>query len=128
MNNLGIYGRLLSRTIVNGLYNNCSVSSSSSKNNVVAASNEAAGKFSPHLVSAVAGFPKDKSGKVRKGQIGDDAWLITHLKTADILGNFCVKFILCVNNLILPFFQVLLMVLEDGGHMELILVIFPIRY
>jgi len=86
MNNLGIYGRLLSRTIVNGLYNNCSVSSSSSKNNVVAASNEAAGKLSPHLVSAVAGFPKDKSGKVRKGQIGDDAWLITHLKTADILG------------------------------------------
>ena len=35
----------------------------------------------------MAGFPKDfKSAKVRKGQIGDDAWLVTSTKSADVLG------------------------------------------
>jgi hypothetical protein len=45
-------------------------------------------KSKPKLVSAVAGFPKSfKSGKVRKGQIGDDAWLIKNIDSADILGK-----------------------------------------
>lgn len=86
-----MYGRLLSRSIVNGLYN-CSSSSSSScppRTNVPLATNESSHvKSKPKLVSAVAGFPKNyKSGKVRKGQIGDDAWLITNIDSADVLGN-----------------------------------------
>lgn len=44
-------------------------------------------KLKPKLVSASAGFPKDwKSAKVRKGQIGDDAYIITTVESADILG------------------------------------------
>lgn len=86
------YYRLLSRSLIAGLYN-CSSSSSpcgSSRSAVTSSINEPqANKSKPKLVSAVAGFPKDfKSGKVRKGQIGDDAWLITHANSADILGSF----------------------------------------
>lgn len=94
-----VYGRLLSRSIVNGLYN-CSSSSSSSgpsRTNVAIAANETAHKSKPKLVSAVAGFPKSyKSGKVRKGQIGDDAWLITNMDSADVLGKV-LPFIFLVN-------------------------------
>lgn len=84
------YYRLLSRSIVGGLYN-CSSSNtscSSSRPVVTTSTNESlTSKSKPKLVSAVAGFPKDfRSGKVRKGQIGDDAWLITNVDSADILG------------------------------------------
>lgn len=85
-----VYGRLLSRSIVSGLYN-CSSSSSSgaSRASVGNSSNETVSiKAKPKLVSAVAGFPKSfKSGKVRKGQVGDDAWLIKNIDSADILGK-----------------------------------------
>ncbi len=85
-----VYGRLLSRSIVSGLYN-CSSSSSSgsSRTNTATAANESVpSKSKPKLVSAVAGFPKSfKSGRVRKGQIGDDAWLVTNVDSADVLGK-----------------------------------------
>lgn len=85
-----VYCRLLSRSIVAGLYN-CSSSGpcGTSRSMITNSSNESLAKKSkPKLVSAVSGFPKDfRSGKVRKGQIGDDAWLITHASSADILGN-----------------------------------------
>ena len=89
MHNLTVYGRLLSRTIVNGLYNNCSTSCNSNQTNASTTneSEKSVGKLTPRLVSAVSGFPKDfQSSKVRKGQIGDDAWLIKSSKSADILG------------------------------------------
>lgn len=85
-----VYGRLLSRSIVNGLYNcSSSSSSSSSRTNVtINATESTLNKSKPKLVSAVAGFPKSfKSGKVRKGQIGDDAWIITNTDSADVLGK-----------------------------------------
>lgn len=77
--------RILSRSIVSGLYN---CSNSPSRTNATNATSEApVAKLKPKLVQAVAGFPKDfKNGKVRKGQIGDDAWLITSAENADILG------------------------------------------
>ena len=89
MHNLSVYGRLLSRTIVNGLYTNCSNSSNNSpRTNTINNQSETPPKVKPKLVSGVAGFPKDfKNGKVRKGQIGDDAWLITSVHNADVLGN-----------------------------------------
>lgn len=85
-----VYGRLLSRSIVNGLYN-CSSSSSSSGTSRTAVANttneNVSPKSRPKLVSAVAGFPKSfKSGKVRKGQIGDDAWLVKNVDSADVLA------------------------------------------
>lgn len=73
--------RLLSRTLVNGLYSN------SARTNGTA-SEASACKANPRLVSAVAGFPKDfKNSRVRRGQIGDDAWLVANSKTADVLGE-----------------------------------------
>lgn len=98
------YGRLLSRSIVNGLYN-CSSSSSSSgasRTAVANATNEnVSTKSIPKLVSAVAGFPKSfKSGKVRKGQIGDDAWLVKNVDSADVLGKcYCFSFIIVLSNI-----------------------------
>ena len=84
---MSVYGRLLSRSIVNGLYN-CSSSSGPSRVNSAIANETAPSKSKSKLVSAVAGFPKSfKSGKVRKGQIGDDAWLITNVDSADVLGR-----------------------------------------
>ena len=91
MHSLSVYGRLISRSIVSGLYNNCSSSTSASNsaklNGASPSEAPSLNKLSPHLVSAMAGFPKDfKSAKVRKGQIGDDAWLVTSTKSADVLG------------------------------------------
>lgn len=123
-----VYGRLLSRSIVGGLYN-CSSSSSGSRTNVTITANEtAASKAKPKLVSAVAGFPKSfKSGKVRKGQIGDDAWLVSNVDSADILGMSFLyyKFPLCYLS---HHFQLLLMVLVDGETMVLILVTSHFHY
>lgn len=84
-------GRLLSRSIVSGLYN---CSSTSSRTNGTNATSEApVAKLKPKLVSAVAGFPKDfKNGKVRKGQIGDDAWIISNADDVDILGIILVVY------------------------------------
>ena len=86
-----VYGRLLSRSIVSGLYNcsSSSNSSGSSRTSLGNSSNETVSiKSKPKLVSAVAGFPKSfRSGKVRKGQIGDDAWLMKNIDSADILGK-----------------------------------------
>ena len=83
--------RILSRSIVSGLYN---CSNSPSRTNATNATSEApVAKLKPKLVQAVAGFPKDfKNGKVRKGQIGDDAWLITSAENADILGTSYIYF------------------------------------
>lgn len=94
-----VYTRLLSRSIVSGLYNcsNSSSSSSSVRTNVTNTSNSESvvSKLKPKLVSAAAGFPKDwKSAKVRKGQIGDDAYIITTVESADILGLISSLFLL----------------------------------
>ncbi len=77
-------------------------------------------KLKPKLVSAAAGFPKDwKSAKVRKGQIGDDAYIITTVESADILGLLS-EFLFFKNKSYINDFmkQVLQMVLEDGEIME----------
>lgn len=88
-----VYGRLLSRSIVNGLYN-CSSSSGPSRTSSAIVNETAPSKSTPKLVSAVAGFPKSfKSGKIRKGQIGDDAWLITNVDSADVLGKVTGLFV-----------------------------------
>ena len=90
MHNLGVYGRLLSRTIVNGFCSNYSSTSPNSarSNSPTTAIENSTCKIQSKLVSAVAGFPKDfKSGKVRKGKIGDDAWLLKCVNSTDILGN-----------------------------------------
>lgn len=85
-----VYGRLLSRSIVSGLYSCSNSPSGSVRANVTNAnsSESVVSKLKPKLVSAVAGFPKDwKSGKVKKGQVGDDAYIITNVDNADILGK-----------------------------------------
>ena len=90
MHSLGVFGRLLSRTIVNGLYSNCSSTSPTSTraNSTSVGVESSSCNIQSKLVSAVAGFPKDfKSGKVRKGKIGDDAWLLKCVNSTDILGN-----------------------------------------
>lgn len=89
MHNLGVYGRLLSRTIVNGFCSNYSSTSPNSarSNSTTTAIENSTCKIQSKLVSAVAGFPKDfKSGKVRKGKIGDDAWLLKCVNSTDILA------------------------------------------
>ena len=96
MHSLTVYGRLLSRTIINGLYSNCSSSSPTRPNSTSTVAESSSCKIQSKLVSAVAGFPKDfKSGKVRKGKIGDDAWLLKCVNSTDILGKIVGCRILC---------------------------------
>ena len=90
MHSLTVYGRLLSRTVINGLYSNTVRTNSTATNPGETNTNTNNQTKTPlsKLVSGVSGFPKDiRRGKVRKGQIGDDAWLLKCVHNSDILGN-----------------------------------------
>ncbi|KAK2725758.1 protein phosphatase PTC7 homolog [Artemia franciscana] len=79
MSPLSWYGRVVSRLIAQGLPTQQSSSSTiPSPNSALSGA---------QFVSVVAGFPKDlKSGKMKKGQIGEDAWVIARSKAGDVLG------------------------------------------
>ncbi|XP_060829556.1 protein phosphatase PTC7 homolog isoform X3 [Bombus pascuorum] len=69
-------GRLLSRTIWNGISNYTAYADPN-----VNKRREAS------FISAVCGFPKDFTrGRIRKGQFGDDAWFSAKFKTVEVIG------------------------------------------
>lgn len=77
MHSLWLTGRLISRTLWNGISNVASAAEPGSQR-----------RPEPQLVSAVCGFAKDR--RVRnlvKGQFGDDAWFTTRYKSSDVLGK-----------------------------------------
>ncbi|XP_071874706.1 protein phosphatase PTC7 homolog isoform X3 [Bombus fervidus] len=69
-------GRLLSRTIWNGI-----------SNYTACADPNVNKRREASFVSAVCGFPKDFTrGRIRKGQFGDDAWFSAKFKTVEVIG------------------------------------------
>lgn len=75
MQSILLYGRLLTRALVNGVYSFSSEAPCRKRD------------YEPQLVTAWSGFPKDFSNAiVRKGQFGDDAYFIARHKTVDVLG------------------------------------------
>ena len=70
-------GRLLSRTIWNGI-----------SNYTACADPNVNKRREASFISAVCGFPKDFTrGRIRKGQFGDDAWFSAKFKTVEVIGN-----------------------------------------
>lgn len=96
------YGRLLSRTVANGVYNATTSSSSSSvsnpqqqsvSNSSGSASTSATSSLAKsarnriRLLTAVSGFPKNQGPeRVRPGKFGDDAYFITRHPLGDVIG------------------------------------------
>ncbi|XP_068985860.1 protein phosphatase PTC7 homolog isoform X2 [Bombus flavifrons] len=69
-------GRLLSRTIWNGI-----------SNYTACADPNVNKRREASFISAVCGFPKDFTrGRIRKGQFGDDAWFSAKFKTVEVIG------------------------------------------
>ncbi|XP_043602471.1 protein phosphatase PTC7 homolog isoform X3 [Bombus pyrosoma] len=69
-------GRLLSRTIWNGI-----------SNYTACADTNVNKRREASFISAVCGFPKDFTrGRIRKGQFGDDAWFSAKFKTVEVIG------------------------------------------
>lgn len=76
MQSVLVYGRLLTRALVSGIYSHSSTEVGRGKR-----------EKEPYLLSAWSGFPKDfSSSLVRRGQFGDDACFIARHKSADVLG------------------------------------------
>lgn len=77
MQSILVYGRLLTRALVSGIYSHSDVGTASSRRR----------DSEPQLVTAWSGFPKDLSSSFRrKGQFGDDACFIAKHRSADVLG------------------------------------------
>lgn len=87
MHSMLMCGRLLSRTLVNGIYN-VNVSNTSAHSEASPNRNRTESKRKdPQLLTAVSGFPKNQAvERMKKWQFGDDACFIAKYKTADVLG------------------------------------------
>ncbi|KAF5306839.1 hypothetical protein FQA39_LY00069 [Lamprigera yunnana] len=76
MHTVWLTSRLLSRAIWNGLANLTAAAEANVQRNK-----------EPRMVSAVCGFPKERTiPRLIQGQFGDDAWFTARYKTADVLG------------------------------------------
>lgn len=97
MQSVLVYGRLLTRALVNGVYN---VSNTSSETQEITTTSIGGGhkiragfhrgttatEEPPPLVSAWSGFSKELTNSVKKGQFGDDAFFIRKHKSIDVFG------------------------------------------
>ena len=90
---IGCLSRIVSRTLVNGVVN------SKSECNAAATGQTSASSCTSEkarLLTAVSGFPKQKSGynidNILKGQIGDDAYFIArHIDDWNVNNNNIIK-------------------------------------
>lgn len=102
MQSVLVYGRLFSRAVANGIYSvttggqaaaplqaSSSAAAPSSGSDVDAFTTAATHRKKLRFLTAVSGFPKNRTlDKVKPGKFGDDAYFVVKHAQGDVIGEY----------------------------------------